>query len=141
MGGYRINKKAPFTLTERRGKGGNITIITHTVNGFRTLTVSGKCKTPKGLSNSSYLYYSIHSIGYELLHQFPDLFKQKKDSTIFSYSLPAIESRETKAGLHYSFQFILCGSSYIETAISKLLPQIPIINEKIENYVRQTMPD
>jgi hypothetical protein len=131
MGGYRINKKAPFTLTERRGKGGNITIITHTVNGFRTLTVSGKCKTPKGLSNSSYLYYSIHSIGYELLHQFPDLFKQGKNSTIFSFSLPAVEDRETKGGLRYSFQYTMNGGSNIETAITELLPIIPKINEKV----------
>lgn len=137
MGGYRINKKAPFTLTERRGKGGNITVIRHTINGFCTVTVSGKCKTPKGLSDSTYLYYSIHSLGYEVLHQFPDLFKQKKDSTIFSYSLPAVESRETKSGLHYSFQYILNGGSNIETAITTLLPIIPKINEKITSYIAE----
>lgn len=136
MGRLRINNKAPFTMIERRGKGGDITVIRHTINGFCTVTVSGKCKTPKGLSNSTYLYYSIHSIGYELLRQFPDLFKQEKDSTIFSYSLPAVESRETKAGLHYSFQYILNGGSNIETAITTLLPIIPKINEKIETFLK-----
>ena len=137
MGRLRINNKAPFTMIERRGKGGNITVIRHTINGFCTVTVSGKCKTPKGLSNSSYLYNSIHSIGYELLRQFPGLFKQEKNSTIFSYSLPAVESRETKSGLHYSFQYILNGGSNIETAITELLPIIPKINEKITSYIAE----
>ncbi len=137
MGRLRINIKAPFTMIERRGKGGDITVIRHTINGFCTVTVSGKCKTPKGLSNSTSLYYSIHSIGYELLHQFPDLLSQKKDSTIFSYSLPAVESRETKAGLHYSFQYILNGGSNIETAITTLLPIIPKINEKITSCIEE----
>ncbi len=129
--GYRISKKRPFTITERRGKGGDITVIRHNTTGFRTLSINGKCKTPKGLSNSNLLYNSIHFIGFELLRLFPDLFNQNRNTTIFTYSLPAVEDRDTSRGLHYSFQYTLNGGSDTETAIVKLLPLIEETNNKI----------
>lgn len=129
--GYRINKNKPFTVTERRGKGGDITVIRHNKTGFRTLSINGNCKTPKGLSNSNLLYNSIRFIGFELLRLFPDLFNQNRNTTIFTYSLPAVEDRDTSRGLHYSFQYTMNGGSDIETAISQLLPLLPKINEKV----------
>ena len=137
--GYRINKKMPFTITERRGKGGDITVIRHNATGLKTMAVNGKCKTPKGLSNSNLLYNSIRFIGYELLRLFPDLFNQDRNTTIFTYSLPSVEDRDTSRGLHYSFTYIMNGGSDIETAISQVLPLIPNINEKIETYAKQSM--
>ena len=137
--GYRINKKVPFTVTERRGKNGNITIIRHTANGFRTLAFCGKCKTPKGLSNSNLLYNSIRFIGFELLRLFPDLFNQNRSTTIFTYSLPSVEDRDTSRGLHYSFTYTMNGGSDTETAINKLLPLIPTINEKISACTIQAL--
>lgn len=132
MGGQKRNSKNPLIVTESRGKGGNITIIRHSVSGFRTLTISGKCKTPKGLSDSSLLNYSISAIGYELQHQFPDFLKQNRASAILTYSLPVTsEKRESYSGLHYDFQYILNDGPNNETVISKLLPLIPTINEKI----------
>lgn len=129
--GYRISKKRPFTITERRGKGGDITVIRHNATGFRTLSINGKCKTPKGLSNSNLLYNYIRFIGFELLRLFPDLFNQNRNTTIFTYSLPAVEDRDTSRGLHYSFQYTLNGGSDTETAITKLLPLIEETNNKI----------
>ena len=132
MGGQKRNSKNPLTVSESRGKGGNITIIRHTASGFRTLTISGKCKTPKGLTDSSFLNYSIYSIGYDIMHQFPDFFKQKRSSAILSYTLPVTsEKRESYSGLHYDFQYILNDGPNNETVISQLLPLIPSINEKI----------
>jgi len=127
----RTNKKSPFTITERRGKGGEVTIIRHNANDFKTMSISGKCKTPKGLSNSVLLYNSIRFIGFELLRLFPNLFNQNRNTTIFTYSLPAVEDRDTSRGLHYSFQYTMNGGSDIETAISQVLPLIPKINEKV----------
>lgn len=129
--GYRIRKQQPFTITERRGNGGEITVIRHNATGIKTMAVNGKCKTPKGLSNSNLLYNSIRFIGYELLRQFPDLFNQNRNTTIFTYSLPAVEDRDSLRGLHYSFTYTMNGGSDIETAISTILPLIPSINEKI----------
>ena len=129
--GYRINKNKPFTVTERRGKGGDITIIRHNKTGFKTMSINGKCKTPKGLSNSNLLYNSIRFIGFELLRLFPNFFNQDRNTTIFTYSLPAVEDRDTSRGLHYSFQYTMHGGSDIETAISQLLPLMPKINEKV----------
>ena len=129
----------PFTITERRGKGGDITVIRHNATGLKTMAVNGKCKTPKGLSNSNLLYNSIRFIGYELLRLFPDLFNQDRNTTIFTYSLPSVEDRDTSRGLHYSFTYIMNGGSDIETAISQVLPLIPNINEKIETYAKQSM--
>lgn len=137
--GYRINKKMPFTVTERRGKDGNITIIRHNANGFRTLAFCGKCKTPKGLSDSTSLFNTISSIGYELLHQFPAFFNQKRSSAILTYTLPAVEDRETSRGLHYSFQYTMNDGSDNETVISQVLPLIPIINEKISACTKQAL--
>ncbi len=128
---YRTTKNAPFTITERRGKGGDITVIRHNATGLKTMAVNGKCKTPKGLSNSNLLNNSIRFIGYELLRQFPDLFNQNRNTTIFTYSLPTVEDRESLRGLHYSFTYTMNGGSDIETAISQVLPLIPSINEKI----------
>lgn len=129
--GYRTNKNKPFTVTERRVKGGDITVIRHNKTGFKTLSINGICKTPKGLSNSNLLYNSIRFIGFELLRLFPDLFNQNRNTTIFTYSLPAVEDRDTSRGLHYSFQYTMNGGSDTETAISQLLPLMPKINEKI----------
>ena len=139
--GYRINKNKPFTITERMGKGGDITIIRHNKTGFKTMSINGKCKTPKGLSNSNLLYNSIRFIGFELLRLFPNFFNQNRNTTIFTYSLPTVEDRESLRGLHYSFTYTMNGGSDIETAISKLLPLIPSINEKIETYAKQSMCD
>lgn len=139
--GYRIRKQQPFTITERRGKGGEITVIRHNATGIKTMAVNGKCKTPKGLSNSNLLYNSIRFIGYELLRQFPDFFNQNRNTTIFTYSLPTVEDRESLRGLHYSFTYILCGGSDIETAISEILPLIPEINQKIESCIEQIKCD
>lgn len=129
--GYRIRKKQPFTITERRGKGGDITVIRHNATGLKTLAINGKCKTPKGLSNSNLLNNSIRFIGFELLRLFPDLFNQNRNTTIFTYSLPTVEDRDSLRGLHYSFTYTMNGGSDIETAISKLLPLLPKINEKV----------
>jgi len=132
MGGQKRNSKNPLIVTESRGKGGNITIIRHSVSGFRTLTISGKCKTPKGLSDSSFLNYSISAIGYELQHQFPDFLKQNRASAILTYSLPVTsEKRDSSSGFHYDFQYTMNDGPDNETVISKLLPLIPTINEKI----------
>ena len=125
------HSKAPFIITERRGKGGIITVVKHSLNGFRTLVFSGKCKTKKGLNDSSFLKQSIYSIGYDILHRFPDFLKQGANSTIFSYTLPAVEDRDTLGGLKYSFQYILNGGSDTETAIVNLLPLIEETNNKI----------
>ena len=133
MGGQKRNSKNPLTVSESRGKGGNITVIRHTASGFRTLTISGKCKTPKGLTDSSTLLNSIYSIGYDIMHQFPDFFKQKRSSAILSYTLPATsEKRDSSSGFHYDFQYTMNDGPDNETVISKLLPLIPTINEKIE---------
>ena len=123
--------KKTFRITERRGKGGTITVIKHCTNGFRTLVISGYCKTKKGLNDSSFLKQSIYSIGYDILHRFPDFLKQGANSTIFSYTLPAVEDRDTLAGLKYSFQYILNGGSDTETAIKKVLSQLEKINNEI----------
>ena len=132
MGGQKRNSKNPLIVTESRGKGGNITVIRHTASDFRTLTISGKCKTPKGLSDSSFLNYSISAIGYELQHQFPDFFKQNRASAILTYSLPATsEKRNSSSGFHYDFQYTMNDGPNNETVISQLLPLIPSINEKI----------
>ena len=132
MSGQKRNSKNPLIVTESRGKGGNITLIRHNVSGLRTLTISGKCKTPKGLNDSSLLLNSIYSIGYELQHQFPDFFKQNKSSAILTYSLPVTsEKRNSSSGFHYDFQYILNDGPNNETVISQLLPLIPSINEKI----------
>ena len=132
MGGQKRNSKNPLIITESRGKGGNITIIRHTASGFRTLTFSGKCKTPKGLTDSSTLLNSIYSIGYELQHRFPGFFKQNKGSAILTYTLPATsEKRNSSNGFHYDFQYTMNDGPDNETVISKLLPLIPSINEKI----------
>lgn len=139
--GYRTRKKEPFTITERRGKGGDITVIRHNTTGIKTMAVNGKCKTPKGLSNSNLLYNSIRFIGFELLRLFPDLFNQNRNTTIFTYSLPAVEDRDTSRGLRYSFTYILYGGSDIETAISEILPLIPEINQKIESCIEQIKCD
>lgn len=120
-----------FRITERRGKGGTITVIKHYINGFRTLVISGKCNTSKGLNDSSFLKQSIYSIGYDILHRFPDFLKQSANSTIFSYTLPSVEDRDTLAGLKYSFQYILNGGSDTKTAIANLLPLIEETNNKI----------
>lgn len=127
----RTSKKKPFTMSERRGKGGSITAIKHSINGFCTLVLSGQCKTLKGISDSSFLKQSIYSIGYDIQHRFPDLFKQGRNSTIFSYSLPVVESRESKKGFRYNFHYILNGGSDIETAVAILLPLIEETNNKI----------
>ena len=140
MGGQKRNSKNPLIVTESRGKGGNITIIRHSVSGFRTLTISGKCKTPKGLSDSSLLNYSISAIGYELQHQFPDFLKQNRASAILTYSLPVTsEKRESYSGLHYDFQYILNDGPNNETVISQILPLIPSINEKVTTVCK--IPD
>ena len=133
MGGLKKKCNNPLSVFESRGKGGNITVIRHRTSGFRTLTISGKCKTPKGLSDSSLLNYSISAIGYELQHQFPDFFKQNRASAILTYSLPATsEKRDSSSGFHYDFQYTMNDGPDNETVISKLLPLIPTINEKIE---------
>jgi len=140
MGGQKRNSKNPLIVTESRGKGGNITIIRHSVSGFRTLTISGKCKTPKGLSDSSLLNYSISAIGYELQHQFPDFLKQNRASAILTYSLPATsEKRDSSSGFHYDFQYILNDGPDNETVISQILPLIPTINEKVSTVCK--IPD
>ena len=140
MGGQKRNSKNPLTVSESRGKGGNITVIRHTASGFRTLTISGKCKTPKGLTDSSTLLNSIYSIGYDIMHQFPDFFKQKRSSAILSYTLPATsEKRDSSIGFHYDFQYILNDGPNNETVISKLLPLIPTINEKVTTVCK--IPD
>lgn len=132
MGGQKRNSKNPLIVSESRGKGGNITIIRHSVSGFRTLTISGKCKTPKGLSDSSFLNYSISAIGYELQHQFPDFLKQNRTSAILTYTLPATsEKRDSSSGFHYDFQYTMNDGPDNETVISQLLPLIPSINEKV----------
>lgn len=134
MGGQKRNSKNPLIVTESRGKGGNITIIRHNVSGFRTLAISGKCKTPKGFSDSSFFNYSISAIGYEIQKQFPGFFKQNRASAILSYSLPVTsEKRESYSGLHYDFQYTLNDgpNNNNETVISQILPLIPSINEKI----------
>ena len=133
MGGLKKKCNNPLSVFESRGKGGNITVIRHRTSGFRTLTISGKCKTPKGLSDSSTLLNSIYSIGYDIMHQFPDFFKQKRSSAILSYTLPATsEKRDSSSGFHYDFQYTMNDGPDNETVISKLLPLIPTINEKIE---------
>lgn len=132
--------KRLLNIKERKGKGGEVTVIRHK-NGFRTLAVNGKCKTPKGITNSKELQFSILSIGYDLLHQFPDFLKQSHNSAILEYTLPAVEDRETSRGLRYSFTYILCGGSDIETVISEILPLIPEINQKIESCVEQIKCD
>ena len=132
MGGLKKKCNNPLSVFESRGKGGNITVIRHRTSGFRTLTISGKCKTPKGLSDSSLLNYSISAIGYELQHQFPDFFKQNRASAILTYSLPATsEKRDSSSGFHYDFQYTMNDGPDNETVISQLLPLIPSINEKI----------
>ena len=132
MGGLKKKCNNPLSVFESRGKGGNITVIRHRTSGFRTLTISGKCKTPKGLSDSSFLNYSISAIGYELQHQFPDFLKQNRTSAILTYSLPATsEKRDSSSGFHYDFQYTMNDGPDNETVISKLLPLIPTINEKI----------
>ena len=122
--------KRLLNIKERKGKGGEVTVIRHK-NGFRTLAVNGKCKTPKGITNSKELQFSILSIGYDLLHQFPDFLKQSHNSAILEYTLPAVEDRETSRGLRYSFTYILYGGSDIETAIKKVLSQLEKINNEI----------
>lgn len=122
--------KRLLNLTERKGKGGEVTVIRHK-NGFRTLAVNGKCKTPKGITNSKELQFSILSIGYELLHQFPDFLKQSHNSAILEYTLPAVEDRETSRGLRYSFTYTMNGGSDTETAIKKVLSQLEKINNEI----------
>lgn len=138
MGGLKKKCNNPLSVVESRGKGGNITLIRHRTSGFRTLTISGICKTPKGLSDSSLLNYSIFSIGYELQHQFPDFFKQNRSSAILTYSLPATsEIRASSSGFHYDFQYTMNDGPDNETVISKLLPLIPTINEKITSCMLQ----
>lgn len=138
--GFRINKKSPLTVIERKGKGGSITVVLHSANGFRTMSVDGKCKTPRGLSNSSLLNAFILSIGYELLHLFPNLFCQRRSSAILTYTLPArSEDRDSKGGLRYSFTYTMNGGSDIETAISQVLPLIPNISERITAYMTQDL--
>lgn len=122
--------KRLLNIKERKGKGGEVTVIRHK-NGFRTLAVNGKCKTPKGITNSKELQFSILSIGYDLLHQFPDLFKQAHNSAILEYTLPAVEDRETIGGLRYSFTYTMNGGSDTETAIKKVLSQLEKINNEI----------
>lgn len=122
--------KRLLNLTERKGKGGEVTVIRHK-NGFRTLAVNGKCKTPKGITNSKELQFSILSIGYDLLHQFPDFLKQSHNSAILEYTLPAVEDRETSRGLRYSFTYTMNGGSDTETAIKKVLSQLEKINNEI----------
>ena len=125
----RIGKRL-LNIKERKGKGGEVTVIRHK-NGFRTLAVNGKCKTPKGITNSKELQFSILSIGYELLHQFPDFLKQSHNSAILEYTLPAVEDRETSRGLRYSFTYTMNGGSDTETAIKKVLSQLEKINNEI----------
>ena len=140
MGGLKKKCNNPLSVFESRGKGGNITVIRHRTSGFRTLTISGKCKTPKGLSDSSLLNYSISAIGYELQHQFPDFFKQNRASAILTYSLPATsEKRDSSSGFHYDFQYTMNDGPNNETVISKLLPLIPTINEKVTTVCK--IPD
>ena len=140
MGGLKKKCNNPLSVFESRGKGGNITVIRHRTSGFRTLTISGKCKTPKGLSDSSLLNYSISAIGYELQHQFPDFFKQNRASAILTYSLPATsEKRDSSSGFHYDFQYTMNDGPDNETVISKLLPLIPTINEKVTTVCK--IPD
>ena len=122
--------KRLLNIKERKGKGGEVTVIRHK-NGFRTLAVNGKCKTPKGITNSKELQFSILSIGYDLLHQFPDFLKQSHNSAILEYTLPAVEDRETSRGLHYSFTYTMNGGSDTETAIKKVLSQLEKINNEI----------
>lgn len=122
--------KRLLNIKERKGKGGEVTVIRHK-NGFRTLAVNGKCKTPKGITNSKELQFSILSIGYELLHQFPDFLKQSHNSAILEYTLPAVEDRETSRGLRYSFTYTMNGGSDTETAIKKVLSQLEKINNEI----------
>lgn len=125
----RIGKRL-LNIKERKGKGGEVTVIRHK-NGFRTLAVNGKCKTPKGITNSKELQFSILSIGYDLLHQFPDFLKQSHNSAILEYTLPAVEDRETSRGLRYSFTYTMNGGSDTETAIKKVLSQLEKINNDI----------
>lgn len=122
--------KRLLNIKERKGKGGEVTVIRHK-SGFRTLAVNGNCKTPKGITNSKELHFSILSVGYDLLHQFPDLFKQAHSSAILEYTLPAVEGRETSRGLRYSFTYTMNGGSDTETAIKKVLSQLEKINNEI----------
>ena len=142
MGGLKKKSKNPLTVSESRGKGGNITIIRHNANGFRTLTISGNCKTPKGLSDSSLLNYSITAIGYELQRQFPDFFKQNRGSAILTYTLPVTsEKRNSSSGFHYDFQYILNDGPNNETVISQTLPFIPIIKNKIITCMKEALDE
>lgn len=136
----KIRRKYPFTITERRGKGGSVTVIRHT-DGFRSLAVEGQCGTPAGLTDSPLLYGEITGIGYDLLNLFPDSLLQRRSAAIISYTLPSENARATKNGLRYSFTYILSGGSDTETAIGKLLPLIPKINQKIENCIEQVKCD
>ena len=135
----RPRKNAAFSVREKRGKNGIITVITHT-NGFRSLAVSGKVKTAKGLTDSFSLYSFILSVGYDLLHLFPSLFTQRKSSTIITYSLPVTsEKRNTLSGFRYSFQYTLNGGTDTDTAIQQLLPEIEKTNARISAYMKQVL--
>lgn len=129
MGRIKLNKKEPFTIIERKGKDGKVTLLYHTANGFQTLSVSGKVKIPAGLSDSTVLSNSISSIGFEFLHLFPDFLEQKKSSAILTYTFPIVNDRQS--GLHYDFHYIKKGGSDIETALNEVLSKINIINQEI----------
>lgn len=132
----KIRRKYPFTITERRGKGGSVTVIRHT-DGFRSLAVEGQCGTPAGLTDSPLLYGEITGIGYDLLNLFPDSLLQRRSAAIISYTLPSENDRATKNGLRYSFTYTMNDGQDTEAVISRILPLIPGLNDKVSACTRE----
>ena len=129
MGRLKFNKKEPFTIIERKGKDGKVSFIRHTTNGFQTISVSGKVKIPNSLTDSSPLYFSIRSIGFDFLGLFPDFLVQQHSKAILTYTIPINPSPQRT--LWYDFQYTIKGGSDIEAALTELLAKQHIIKERI----------
>lgn len=130
-----LRKNSPFTFFKRKRKGGEATVIVHRDTKFKSVSITGKVKTTKGLADSSILSNSIRTIGFEFLRLFPFL-NQKKDNAILTYSLPVTGAdRDTASGLHYAFHYIIKDGSDIETVLNEISAHLDTLNEKINSCV------
>ena len=123
------NIKLPFTVLEKKGKGVTLTAILHTGTNFKSFSINGKVKGPKGLTDSSFLYKSILCIGYVFQHLFPNLLEQGRRSAILTYSLPTNTDRSRF--LQYCFHYTIKDGSDIEAVFNKAFSSVDFLNEKI----------
>lgn len=124
-----------FKISERRFKGGKVTVVEHRNTGFRTLVLSGRCSTIRSAALSNKVPAVLRGVGRDFLHSFPTTFLQKDFITTFD---PNASYRKTKnVSLEYEFQFVIADNIPTNEALQSVLQKNEEVGELISQKIKK----